>query len=129
MRRSAIRPSTSRASANGKDPSTCGASFFSAIQEKSRPACSRNCAGSRITRHPALCVAIFGTDYPNSYGVATISEEVGLMKKFFATKTRAQAEKYFWRNAAHVYKFVKRANDQPGPTARELVIGSAAVPQ
>ena len=59
---------------------------------------------------------IFGTDYPNSYGVATISEEVGLMKKFFATKTRAQAEKYFWRNAAHVYKFVKRADDQPGLT-------------
>jgi L-fuconolactonase len=59
---------------------------------------------------------IFGTDYPNSYGVATISEEVGLMKKFFSTKTRAQAEKYFWKNAAHVYKYIKRANNQPGPT-------------
>jgi L-fuconolactonase len=56
---------------------------------------------------------IFGTDYPNSYGVATISEEVGLMKKFFSTKTRAQAEKYFWRNAARIYKYVKRAADQP----------------
>jgi len=60
---------------------------------------------------------IFGSDYPNSYGVATISEEVGLMKKFFSTKTRAQAEKYFWRNAAHVYKFVKRASDQPSITS------------
>ena len=50
---------------------------------------------------------IFGTDYPNSYGVATISEEVGLMKKFFSTKTRAQAEKYFWRNASRVYKYAK----------------------
>jgi L-fuconolactonase len=57
---------------------------------------------------------IFGTDYPNSYGVATISEQVGLMKKFFAAKTRGQAEKYFWRNAARVYKYVKRAADQPG---------------
>ena len=56
---------------------------------------------------------MFGTDYPNSYGVATISEEVGLMKKFFSTKTRAQAEKYFWKNAAHIYKYVKRANNQP----------------
>ncbi len=56
---------------------------------------------------------MFGTDYPNSYGVATISEEVGLMKKFFSTKTRTQAEKYFWRNAARVYKYVKRAADQP----------------
>jgi predicted TIM-barrel fold metal-dependent hydrolase len=57
---------------------------------------------------------IFGSDYPNSYGVATISEEVGLMKKFFSTRSRAQAEKYFWRNAAHVYKFVTRTSDQPG---------------
>ena len=56
---------------------------------------------------------MFGTDYPNSYGVATISEQVGLMKKFFSTKTRAQAEKYFWRNAARIYKYVKRAPDQP----------------
>jgi L-fuconolactonase len=59
---------------------------------------------------------MFGTDYPNSYGVATISEEVGLMKKFFSTKTRAQAEKYFWRNAARIYKYVKRAADQPSLT-------------
>ena len=56
---------------------------------------------------------MFGTDYPNSYGVATISEQVGLMRKFFATKTRAQAEKYFWRNAARVYKYVKRSANQP----------------
>jgi predicted TIM-barrel fold metal-dependent hydrolase len=56
---------------------------------------------------------MFGTDYPNSYGVATISEEVGLMKKFLSTKTRAQAEKYFWKNAAHIYKYVKRADTQP----------------
>jgi predicted TIM-barrel fold metal-dependent hydrolase len=56
---------------------------------------------------------MFGTDYPNSYGVATISEQVGLMKKFFSTRTRAQAEKYFWRNAARIYKYVKRAADQP----------------
>jgi predicted TIM-barrel fold metal-dependent hydrolase len=59
---------------------------------------------------------IFGTDYPNSYGVATISEEVGLMKRFFSTKTRAQAEKYFWRNAARVYKYVKRNGTQPSLT-------------
>jgi predicted TIM-barrel fold metal-dependent hydrolase len=57
---------------------------------------------------------MFGTDYPNSYGVATISEQVGLMKKFFSTKTRAQAEKYFSKNAARIYKYVKRAADQPG---------------
>jgi predicted TIM-barrel fold metal-dependent hydrolase len=56
---------------------------------------------------------IFGSDYPNSYGVATIPEEVGLMKQFFATKTREQAEKYFWKNSARVYKWSKRTPEQP----------------
>jgi predicted TIM-barrel fold metal-dependent hydrolase len=47
---------------------------------------------------------MFGTDYPNSYGVATIAEEVGLMKRFFSTKSRETAEKYFWKNALRIYK-------------------------
>lgn len=56
---------------------------------------------------------IFGTDYPNSYGVATIPEEVALVKRFFSTKSREEAEKYFWKNSARVYKWIKRADDQP----------------
>lgn len=56
---------------------------------------------------------IFGTDYPNSYGVATIPQEVSLMKRFFASKSREAAEKYFWKNSAHVYKWVKRTPEQP----------------
>jgi len=59
---------------------------------------------------------IFGTDYPNSYGVATIPEEVELVKRFFSTKSREAAEKYFWRNSARVYKWMKRADDQPSLT-------------
>lgn len=47
---------------------------------------------------------LFGSDYPNSYGVATIAEEVGLMKRFFSTKSRESAEKYFWKNAMRIYK-------------------------
>lgn len=58
---------------------------------------------------------LFGTDYPNSYGVATIPQEVGLMKRFFATKSRQQAEKFFWMNAAKVYKWTRRLPDQPDP--------------
>jgi predicted TIM-barrel fold metal-dependent hydrolase len=60
---------------------------------------------------------MFGTDYPNSYGVATISEEVGLMQQFFSTKTRAQQEKYFWQNSSKIYKWIKREEDQPTPLA------------
>jgi L-fucono-1,5-lactonase len=47
---------------------------------------------------------LFGSDYPNSYGVATIAEEVGLMKRFFSTKSRESAEKYFSKNAMRIYK-------------------------
>jgi predicted TIM-barrel fold metal-dependent hydrolase len=61
---------------------------------------------------------MFGTDYPNSYGVATIPEEVGLMQQFYATKTRAQQEKYFWQNSSRIYKWVKRSDDQPTPLAQ-----------
>jgi predicted TIM-barrel fold metal-dependent hydrolase len=56
---------------------------------------------------------IFGTDYPNSYGVATIPEEVALVKRFFADKPREVQEKYFWKNSARIYKWTKRAPEQP----------------
>jgi L-fucono-1,5-lactonase len=59
---------------------------------------------------------IFGTDYPNSYGVASIPEEVELVKRFFSTKGREAAEKYFWKNSARVYKWMKHADDQPSPS-------------
>ena len=59
---------------------------------------------------------IFGTDYPNSYGVATIPEEVGLVQRFFSTKPRAVAEKYFWKNSARVYKWTSRMPNQPSLT-------------
>jgi predicted TIM-barrel fold metal-dependent hydrolase len=55
----------------------------------------------------------FGTDYPNSYGVATIPQEVGLVRTFFAAKSRAAAEKYFWKNSAVIYKWRKRTDNQP----------------
>ena len=47
---------------------------------------------------------LFGSDYPNSYGVATIAEEVGVMKRYFSTKSREAAEKYFTKNAMRIYK-------------------------
>jgi predicted TIM-barrel fold metal-dependent hydrolase len=56
---------------------------------------------------------IFGSDYPNSYGVASIPETVALMKRFFSTRSRQAAEKYFWKNSARVYKWVRQAADQP----------------
>ena len=47
----------------------------------------------------------FGTDYPHSYGVATIGEEVGLCEAvLLLPSSREAAEKYFWKNAMRVYK-------------------------
>ena len=42
-------------------------------------------------------------------GVATISEEVELVKRFFSTKRRELAEEYFWKNSERVYKWMNRA--------------------
>ena len=57
---------------------------------------------------------LFGSDYPNSVGTATIEQVVGLVKEYFIAKPRAVAEKYFWKNSVHCYKWVKRTADQPG---------------
>jgi L-fuconolactonase len=56
---------------------------------------------------------IFGSDYPNSVGTATIEQVVSLVKQYFASKPRAVAEKYFWKNSLRFYKWVKRAANQP----------------
>ncbi len=57
---------------------------------------------------------VFGTDWPNSWGTATPSEIVAIARAYFATRTRAAAEKYFWKNSLAIYKWKKRAANQPG---------------
>jgi L-fuconolactonase len=57
---------------------------------------------------------MFGGDWPNSVGTATISQAVSLMREYFAGKPREEAEKYFWRNSTRIYKWAKRAPNQPG---------------
>ena len=51
---------------------------------------------------------IFGSDWPNSDGVAPIDKVFAVAKEYFATKPRLTAEKYFWRNSIAAYKWVKR---------------------
>ena len=57
---------------------------------------------------------VFGTDWPNSWGTATPAEIVAIARAYFATRTRAEAEKYFWKNSLAIYKWKKRAPNQPG---------------
>jgi L-fuconolactonase len=56
---------------------------------------------------------IFGSDYPNSVGTATVEEVVSLVRQYFGSKPRSVAEKYFWKNSLRCYKWVKRAANQP----------------
>jgi len=56
---------------------------------------------------------VFGTDWPNSWGTATPAEIVDIARAYFATRSRAAAEKYFWKNSLAFYKWKKRADNQP----------------
>jgi L-fuconolactonase len=56
---------------------------------------------------------MFGGDWPNSVGTATISQALSLMRDYFADRPRLQAEKYFWRNSQRIYRWRKRDSAQP----------------
>jgi predicted TIM-barrel fold metal-dependent hydrolase len=56
---------------------------------------------------------LFGSDWPNSWGRATPAEIVSLARGYFATRSRAAAEKFFWKNSLAAYRWHKRAPNQP----------------
>ena len=56
---------------------------------------------------------LFGSDWPNSDGVAPVDQVFRIAKDYFATQPRAVAEKYFWKNSLNVYKWIKREPSQP----------------
>ena len=57
---------------------------------------------------------MFGGDWPNSVGTATIPQAVALMRDYFRARPNGQAEKYFWKNSQRIYGWKKRTADQPG---------------
>jgi predicted TIM-barrel fold metal-dependent hydrolase len=58
---------------------------------------------------------VFGSDWPNSVGVATLAQIVALTRDYFATRPHA-ADKYFWKNSLQAYKWVRRSDNQPSLT-------------
>ena len=56
---------------------------------------------------------MFGSDWPNSDGVAPIDRVVGVVREFFQTQPQRVAEKYFWKNSLTAYKWIKRDPSQP----------------
>jgi L-fuconolactonase len=58
---------------------------------------------------------LFGSDWPNSDGMAPLDKVFAVAKEYFGAKPRSVAEKYFWRNSVAAYKWVKRGPSQPAP--------------
>jgi len=56
---------------------------------------------------------IFGSDWPNQQAAENVPAVLKIVQDYFATKSRAAAEKYFWRNSLTAYKWVKRDASQP----------------
>jgi L-fuconolactonase len=56
---------------------------------------------------------LFGSDWPNSDGVAPVEKVFAVAKAYFDAKPRSVAEKYFWKNSVAAYKWVKRDPSQP----------------
>jgi L-fuconolactonase len=56
---------------------------------------------------------LFGSDWPNGPAVGNLPAIVSVMQKYFAGKSRAAAEKYFWKNSAAAYHWIRRAPEQP----------------
>ena len=42
---------------------------------------------------------VFGSDWPNSDGVAPVDKVFAIAKEYFASRPRVVAEKYFWKNS------------------------------
>ncbi len=56
---------------------------------------------------------LFGSDWPNSDQWATYPEVFRLAKDYFDGKSRAVAEKYYWKNSIAAYRWVHRDPSQP----------------
>jgi predicted TIM-barrel fold metal-dependent hydrolase len=56
---------------------------------------------------------LYGSDWPNSDQWAPYPDVLNVVREYFSTKSRAVAEKYFWRNSAKAYRWVRRADNQP----------------
>jgi L-fucono-1,5-lactonase len=56
---------------------------------------------------------LFGSDWPNSDGVAPVDRIFAIAKEYLSAKPRPVAEKYFWKNSIAVYKWIRRDPSQP----------------
>ena len=60
---------------------------------------------------------MFCSNYPQSVGpvVSSVADISNLAKAYYANGPRIAAEKFFWKNSARIYKWVRRTAEQPAP--------------
>jgi L-fuconolactonase len=72
---------------------------------------------------------LYGSDWPNSDRLRPYEDVIGVVREYFAARSAAVQEKYFWKNSVAAYRWVKRDPLQPNPdgaaTARERVVQAA----
>jgi L-fucono-1,5-lactonase len=56
---------------------------------------------------------IFGSDWPNSEHVGSISDVMSVARTYIDSKGPTAAEKVYWRNSAAAYRWVRRDPSQP----------------
>jgi L-fuconolactonase len=56
---------------------------------------------------------VFGSDWPNGAAVGNLPSIVQIVQDYFNAKSRAVAEKFFWKNSIAAYKWVHRDQTQP----------------
>jgi predicted TIM-barrel fold metal-dependent hydrolase len=60
---------------------------------------------------------VFGSDWPNSTGNwVSYEQTLTIVRQYLNTRSRAAAEKYFWKNSIAAYKWVRRDPSQPQVT-------------
>jgi L-fuconolactonase len=58
---------------------------------------------------------IYGSDWPNSDHIEEFPQELALVRQYFHGKGRDASEKFFWKNSALAYRWIKRDAKQPDP--------------
>ena len=56
---------------------------------------------------------VYGSDWPNSDLSRPYPDVLGVVQEYFAPKSQAAREKYFWKNSQAAYRWTKRDPSQP----------------
>ena len=56
---------------------------------------------------------MYGSDWPNSDPWGSYTQVLNLAREYVEGKSETAQEKFFWKNSARAYRWVKRAADQP----------------